>query len=94
MGSPGRLLRDAAAITVAALVVTAAVWTGDDAGRLLVQGGLVIVIVVVGLSALRLLHDIREQQRRIIEQLETQTRVMHSAARLVRERADEPDVTQ
>ncbi|MEU5884219.1 hypothetical protein [Spirillospora sp. NPDC047279] len=47
--------------------------------------------LVVGLAVLvRIVRDIREQQRRIIRQLETQTRVVHNAARLAAERLDEP----
>lgn len=72
------------ATAAAAAGLTVASWRAEDTGATVVEAGLTLAIAAFGLSTVRLLHEIKEQQHRIIEQLETQTRLLHNAARLAR----------
>lgn len=54
-----------------------------------VQIGLSLAVVTLALGGLRVSRQIREQQRRILKQLETQSRVLHNAARLASEGVDD-----
>ncbi|MBO2453993.1 hypothetical protein J4573_43375 [Actinomadura barringtoniae] len=48
------------------------------------------VFVAFGAVVVRVVWDIRRQQRRILDQLEIQTRVLHNAARLAAQSLEEP----
>jgi hypothetical protein len=54
-----------------------------------VGAGLAGTVVPFAVGVVLALHDIREQQRQIIDQLETQTRILHHAARLAGELTDD-----
>ncbi|KAB2349438.1 hypothetical protein [Actinomadura rudentiformis] len=73
---------------VAAAVVAYAGRTGSLA--IAIDAALTLAVVAFGLGAVRVSREIREQQRRIMRQLDIQTRVVHNAARLAAECRDEP----
>ncbi|SEG11491.1 hypothetical protein SAMN04489712_103269 [Thermomonospora echinospora] len=62
---------------------------GTGAAAVTVGAGLAGTVVPFAVAIVLVLHDIREQQRRIIDQLETQTRILHRAARLAGELTDD-----
>ncbi|WP_433336093.1 hypothetical protein [Spirillospora sp. CA-294931] len=68
-------------------VITAAAVLAGAAAVITLLGGRPVVAVLLANAAIigvgaRVVRDIREQQRRILLQLEIQTRVLHAAARL------------
>ncbi|GAA2586157.1 hypothetical protein SMC26_26755 [Actinomadura fulvescens] len=81
--------RAACLLLVAAAGLAYAVHGRTGVLAIAVDAALVLTVVVFGLGAVRVSREIREQQRRIIRQLEIQTRVVHNAARLAAERLDE-----
>ncbi|MFD0688919.1 hypothetical protein [Actinomadura fibrosa] len=78
----------AVAATVIASAVVAVVAGGADP-LLIVNAGLASAVAVLALVAVRLVRDVREQQRRILDHLEVQTRVLRNAARVAADRRDE-----
>lgn len=54
-----------------------------------VHAGLTLAVVTIGVWGLRVSRQIKQQQRRITDHLETQTRLLHNAARLAAEHTEE-----
>ncbi|REE95308.1 hypothetical protein [Thermomonospora umbrina] len=94
MPSAARFPRCCRLLAVAAVAAGAgglAVAALGDAGAVVVVAGagLAGVVAPFAVGVALVLHDIREQQRRIIDQLEIQARLLHHAARLAGELTDD-----
>lgn len=53
------------------------------------DAALAAALAAFGAVAVRVVRDLRRQQRRILDQLEIQTRVLHNAARLAAQNVEE-----
>ncbi|MFG2002945.1 hypothetical protein ACGFNU_27675 [Spirillospora sp. NPDC048911] len=80
-----RAVRRAACLLLCVVAAAGVAYAGAPA----VDAVLVLVVAGFGFVIVRVGREIREQQRRIIRQLEVQTLVIHNAARLAAERLDE-----
>lgn len=76
--------RHLAGVSLVAAVAggAAAAAGGADAVPIALAAALAGALVSFAVGVALVLHDIRDQQRRIIDQLETQARLLHRAARL------------
>ncbi|MDL4774950.1 MULTISPECIES: hypothetical protein [Thermomonosporaceae] len=89
---PGAAAAGVAGVSGAVLGVIAialAIAPGRPDPLVLVGAGLALAVAGLTLAVLRLSRELRLQRRYLFRQIETQTRVLHNAARLAAERQDE-----
>ncbi|WP_131739387.1 hypothetical protein [Actinomadura roseirufa] len=76
--------------TAACAGAVAVIALGGTDALIVADAAVTVTIAVGGMIAVRLVRDVREEQRRIRRHLEAQTCVMENAARVAADRYDDP----
>jgi hypothetical protein len=83
-------MRAAIVLSVACVGAAALAFALRGDLALALDAGLAAALAAFGAVAVPVVRDIHRQQRRILDQLEIQTRVLHNAARVAAQNLDEP----